>query len=303
MKPSHVATAVLVAAIWGVNFVVIDVGLDDFPPLLFSALRFLLAAVPAVFFVGPPRVPWRWVLTVGVVLGVAKFSLLFIGMNVGMPAGLSSLVLQSQVPFTIAFAALLLRERPRRVQLVGTAVAVAGMVLVGMRLGTTAPMLGFVLVVAAALCWGLANVATRKASPPDMFRFMVWVSAVPPVPLLLLSAMFEGPRTDLEALRGLDLSGIAATLYVAWAATLLGYALWGYLLRTYSAAAVSPYALLIPVFGLAAGSVFRDEPVTMVTVLAAVLVIAGIAIGALSPRRLRALGRRSAADRVLAETS
>lgn len=302
MKRSHAALAVLVAAIWGANFVVIDVGLDSFPPLLFSALRFSLAAIPAVFFVGPPRVAWRWVLIVGLVLGVAKFSLLFIGMKTGMPAGLASLVLQAQVVFTIAFATLFLRERPRRMQLIGMAVAIAGVVLVGVRLGTTAPMLAFLLIIAAAVCWGVANVATRKASPPDMFRFMVWVSTVPPIPLLLLSGLFEGVDRDVTALRTLPPSGIVATVYVAWCATLLGYAAWGFLLRVHGAAAISPYALLIPVFGLATAAVFQHEPITLVTILAAALVVAGIAIGMLRPVRLRGtrsrpLGSMEKADR------
>ena len=120
MKPRHVLLAVLVAAIWGFNFVVLKVGLDEFPPILFSALRFLAAAVPAIFFVGRPRVAWRWIIAVGLVLGVAKFSFLFIGLHAGMPAGLSSLVLQSQVIFTAVFAAIVLRERPRRCRSAGS---------------------------------------------------------------------------------------------------------------------------------------------------------------------------------------
>ncbi|MEU7841676.1 EamA family transporter [Micromonospora sp. NPDC049114] len=280
MKPTHVGLVVFVAAVWGVNFVVIDVGLQDFPPLLFSALRFILAAIPAVFFVGSPRVAWRWVLIVGIVLGVLKFSFLFIGMHVGMPAGLASLVLQSQAAFTIVLATLLLRERPRAVQLVGLGVAMAGIVLVGTRLGGTTPVAGFLLVLAAAACWGLANIATRKANPPDMFRFMVWVSVVPPLPLLILSAVFEGVQDDLAALRSMSVSGVVAAVYVAWVATLLGYAIWGYLIRIHGATSVAPYALLIPVFGLGAAAVFQGEPLTAVTILASVLVISGVAVGA-----------------------
>lgn len=294
MKPSHVAMAICVAAVWGVNFVVIDVGLQDFPPLLFSALRFILAAIPAVFFVGSPRVAWRWVLIVGIVLGVLKFSFLFVGMHVGMPAGLASLVLQSQAAFTVVFATLLLRERPRAVQLAGMGVAMTGIVLVGTRLGGTTPVAGFLLVLAAAVCWGLANIATRKANPPDMFRFMVWVSVVPPLPLLILSALFEGVEQDLAALRSLSVTGVVAAVYVAWAATLLGYAVWGYLIRVHGATPVAPYALLIPVFGLGAAAVFQGEPMTAVTILASVLIISGIALGAVRRRRRSPAGDTAA---------
>ena len=150
MSPRHVLLAVLVAAIWGFNFVVLKIGLGEFPPILFSALRFLAAAVPAIFFVGRPSVAWRWVVSVGLVLGVAKFSFLFIGLNAGMPAGLSSLVLQSQVIFTAVFAAVVLRERPKPVQITGIALAVGGIGLIAWDYGLSSPLMGFLLVIAAA---------------------------------------------------------------------------------------------------------------------------------------------------------
>ncbi|MGZ4279945.1 MAG: EamA family transporter, partial [Solirubrobacteraceae bacterium] len=123
MPGRHNALAVLIAAVWGVNFVVIHAGLQHFPPLLFSALRFTFVGFPAVFLVGRPRVRWYWVVAIGGSLGVFSFGLLFVGIDQGMPAGLSSLVLQSQVIFTVAFAALALGERPRRTQVVGGAIA------------------------------------------------------------------------------------------------------------------------------------------------------------------------------------
>ncbi|MFI6015446.1 EamA family transporter [Streptomyces sp. NPDC051243] len=277
----------LVAAIWGVNFVVIDIGLQEFPPLLFSAVRFLLAAVPAVFFVGRPQVPWRWVIAVGVALGIMKFSLLFIGMHIGMPPGLASLVLQGQAVFTMIFAGVLLKEKPRGVQMAGMLIAATGMVLVAVESGDAWPISGFLLVVGAAACWGLSNIAMRKASPPDMFRFMVWVSVVPPLPLALISLPVEGVHRDLNALRELGLSGIAAAVYVAWIATLFGYAAWGYLLRTYSAPTVAPFSLFVPVFGILTAWAYQGERVTPTTLFASVLVVAGILTGMLRLDRKR----------------
>ncbi|SED32434.1 O-acetylserine/cysteine efflux transporter [Streptomyces sp. 2224.1] len=280
MKPVHVALAVAVAAVWGANFVVIDVGLRDFPPLLFSAVRFLLAAFPAVFFVGRPQVAWRWVVAVGVTLGIMKFGMLFLGMHAGLPPGLASLVLQGQAVFTVLFAAVLLKERARRVQIAGTAIASVGIVLAGLD-STAGTLTGFLLVVGAAACWGLSNIAMRKAGSPDAFRFMVWVSVVPPVPLALLSVLFEGGDADLRALQQMNLSGLGAALYVAWGATLFGFATWGYLLRIYDAPTVAPFSLLVPVFGLASAWLFQGEHMTPVTFCAAALVVVGIAVGML----------------------
>ncbi|GGP58215.1 EamA family transporter [Streptomyces abikoensis] len=285
MRPQHLALAVAVAALWGVNFVVIHVGLDHFPPLLFCALRFLAAAVPAVFFAGPPPVKWRWIIGVGLALGVGKFGLLFVGMHAGMPTGLSSLVLQAQAVFTALFAALALAERPGRGRLLGMAVALAGIAVAAVDEGASGPLTGFALVVGAAAFWGVSNVLTRKASPPDALRFTVWISTVPVLPLLALSLVFEGPAADAEALRSLDWTGVGALLFVAWVSTLLGFGAWGYLLRAYDASVVAPFSLLVPVFGMSSAALLLGEHVSPLRWCAAVLLVGGVALTSLAGRR------------------
>jgi O-acetylserine/cysteine efflux transporter len=284
MKPRDLLLAMAVAAVWGVNFVVIDVGLRHYPPLLFSALRFGLAAFPAVLLVGRPRVPWKGVAAVALALGVTKFSLLFAGMAAGMPAGLSSLVLQSQAIFTMGFAALLLGERPGRRRLAGLAIAAAGIVIVATRVGSGLPAGAFALVIGAAVAWGMSNVATRSAAPPDMLRFMVWVSALATPPLIVLSLLVEGPARDLAALRATDLPGVGSLLYVALISTLAGFGAWGFLIRRYGASVVAPFSMLVPVFGIAAAAVLLGEAVHAADLLGAVLVIGGVSAGALTVR-------------------
>lgn len=279
MRPRDLALAVGVTALWGVNFVVISVGLDHFPPLMFNALRFGVAALPAVFFVGRPRVAWRWVFAVGGALGVAKFSLLFAGMAAGMPAGLSSLVLQAQAVFTVLFAVLLLKERPGRRRVVGLAVAAAGVVVVAWELGPQRPAGAFALVIAAAAAWGLSNVATRRAGATDMLRFMVWVSAVATLPLVGLSLLVDGPSADLAALRSVDLAAVGAVLFVAWISTLCGFAAWGNLITRYGASTVAPFSMLVPFFGIASAALLLDEPIQPTDLVGGVLVVGGVLFG------------------------
>ncbi|MER5499104.1 MULTISPECIES: EamA family transporter [unclassified Streptomyces] len=285
MRPLHIALAALVAAVWGVNFVVIEVGLGHFPPLLFSALRFLAAALPAVFFVGRPKVAWKWIVGVGLVLGVAKFGLLFIGMDRGMPAGLSSLVLQVQAVFTAIFAAVALGERPGRVRVLGMAVALAGIGVAAVDEGASGPVLAFVLVIAAAACWGVSNVLTRKAAPPDSLNFMVWVSTVPVLPLLGLSLVFEGWDRDAEALAALDWSGVGIIVYVAWITTVFGFGAWGYLLSRHPASSVAPFTLLVPVFGMSSAALLLGESVSPLRWCAAALLVGGVALTSLAGTR------------------
>ncbi|MEV5899840.1 EamA family transporter [Streptomyces sp. NPDC052127] len=283
MRPAHLALAVLVAAVWGVNFTVVEIGLGHFPPLLFSALRFLVAALPAVFFVGRPKVAWKWILAVGLVLGVAKFGLLFVGMDAGMPAGLSSLVLQIQSVFTAVIAFAVLGERPTRVRLLGMAVALAGIGVAAADEGASGSLGAFALVVAAAACWGASNVLTRKASPPDPLNFMVWVSTVPVLPLLALSLLTEGPSRDLAALRALDWQGAGTLGYVAWVTTVFGFGAWGWLLHRHPASTVAPFSLLVPVFGMTSAALFLGEPVSGLRWCAAALLVGGVALTSLVP--------------------
>ncbi|MFF5424783.1 MULTISPECIES: EamA family transporter [unclassified Streptomyces] len=285
MRPAHLALAALVTALWGVNFVIIDLGLDHFPPLLFSALRFLVAALPAVFFVGRPKVAWKWIVGVGLALGVAKFGLLFTGMSMGAPAGLSSLILQVQAVFTAVFAFLALGERPGRVKLTGMAVALAGIGVAAIDEGASSSLTGFLLVIAAAVAWGVSNVLTRKAAPPDALNFMVWVSTVPVLPLLALSLLIEGPERDLAALRDLDPVGVGVIVFIAWVATVFGFGAWGWLLRRYPASSVAPFSLLVPVFGMSSAALFLGEGISPLRWCAAALLVGGVALTSLTPKR------------------
>ncbi|WBB59207.1 EamA family transporter [Streptomyces sp. WMMC500] len=292
MRPLHIALAVLATFFWGLNFVVIEVGLGHFPPLLFTALRFLVAALPAVFLVGRPQVAFRWILAVGLVLGVAKFGLLFVGMERGMPAGLSSLVLQIQAVFTACIAAVVLGERPGRVRLAGMGVALCGVALAAVDEGGSGPLGAFVVVLAAAFCWGVSNVVMRKAAPPDGLRFIVWVSCVPVLPLLALSLVFEGPERDWAALRSLDWAGAGAVVYIAWVVTIFGFGVWGHLLRTYDASTVAPFSLLVPVAGMSSAALFLGEEITGLRWAAALLLVGGVAVTSLGGR---GAGRRRGA--------
>ncbi|TCC01878.1 EamA family transporter [Kribbella soli] len=288
MKPRDLLLALAVVVVWGINFVVIEVGLEGMPPLLLSALRFFFAAVPAIFLLGKPRVAWRYVVGVGLALGVAKFGLLFIAMDHGVPAGLSSLVLQSQVIFTVLFAIAVLRERPRPAQIIGIVIACVGILLIVLDRKLSAPLGALALVIVAAGFWGVSNTITRYAKPPDTLRFMVWVSAVAVVPLLILSLLTEGPKADADAIRAIDLSGIGAIAYLAFVATLFGFGVWGYLLRQYDASTVAPFSLLVPVVGMSAAWVLRGETVGLQQAIAAVLVIGGMACTVIRRRTPRA---------------
>ena len=191
----------LVAVLWGLNFVAIHASLEVFPPFLCAALRFGVLAVPTLVLVPRPDVPLRWLLGYGVGFGVAQFAFLYSGMAAGMPAGLASLVLQASGPFTLLLGGLLLDEHIRRRQLVGILVAGPGIAVVGLSRAATAALLPFLLVLLGALGWGSATWASRLAAPRQPLRLALWMSVVPPLPMAALSLAIEGPDRIGGALR------------------------------------------------------------------------------------------------------
>lgn len=275
---------VLVAALWGFNFVVIKLGLDNFPPLLFSALRFLFAAVPLVFFIPRPEVPWRIIIGIGLMLGVVKFSFLFIGMDIGVPPGLASLLLQSQAFFTVVLAFVIFGAKPRPLQLAGMAVAFGGIALIASSIDGHFTLTGLVLVLGAALAWASSNMLMKRAGNVPMLNLMVWVSLIPPIPLIIISLMFEGVDRDLAALAHVNLTGAGAVLFVAYGATIFGFAVWGAMISRYGVSTVAPFSLLVPVFGMTSAALVLGEAFGPLRILAAVLIVIGLVMNVFNPQ-------------------
>ena len=274
-------------AIWGTNFVVIEWGLREFPPLAFACLRFFFSAVPAIFLIRRPATPWRYLVAYGVLLGAGQFGLLFLAMNGHISPGLASLIIQMQVVFTIALSVVLFHERVPAPAIVGTTLAVAGLATVGAHFDATVTPLGLILILCAALCWGCANVvvkmAARRGARFSMLGFIVWSSVFAVPPLLLLSLGFEGPTAVEAAVRNATLGGWLAVAWQTVGNTLFCFAAWSWLLAKYDAATATPYALLIPVFGMGASALILGEPMPAWKLVAGAMVIGGIALITLAP--------------------
>ncbi len=286
--------AALVATIWGFNFVVIDWGMSDVPPLLFVALRFAVVVVPAVFLVPRPAAPWRSVVAVGVFMSLGQFAFLYLSMAAGMPPGLAALVLQAQVVFTVVIAAGVLREVPTTVQVVGVALGGAGLVVVGLGRGGHVPLVALLLCLAAALSWGIGNVVARAARVPGGLSLTVWSALVVPVPLLGLSLVVDGPDAVSSALAGLSWPAVVSTLYTAGLASLVGYGIFNTLLARWPSSAVVPWVLLAPVVAMASAWALLGQRPNTAELGGGALLLAGVMV-ALRPRR-RTIAEDDGAD-------
>ncbi|WP_116645108.1 EamA family transporter [Salinivibrio sp. HTSP] len=294
MNIKSVLLALLVVLIWGVNFSVIKVGLETLPPILFSGLRFFIVALPAVFFIPRPKVKLWQLFAVGLSLGVIKFSLLFIAMQDDASAGIASLLLQSQVIFTIALSALLLKEHITLPQRIGLAVAFIGFGLFFVTSTGSATLTGVAMIVAAGFFWAIANMAMKQMPGVNLMHFMVWVSLIPPLPLFALSYWFESHQ-PLALLQATPLSGWISIAYVGYLSTLVAFAIWGWLLNQHTSASVTPFALLIPIVGMAAASIGLGESLSLIEWIGAALIVTGLSLSVLGRRIGRWLGLKTRA--------
>ncbi len=259
--------ALAVVVIWGLNFVVMKLGLQSLSPWLLGALRFAAAALPFVWFVPAPSLPWCFIAGYGLAQGLGQFGFLFLGLQLGMTAGMASVVMQTQAFFTLILALPLLGERARTRQWLGLGVALAGLVLIAAAHGEgpgQMTLAGFVLTLSAAFMWAVSNLVARRASQLaryEPFPFVVWSSLFPIVPFALIALFIEGPSQVMGQLSGMGAQAWFAVLYLALGATLLAYSLWTRLLQRHAAARVTPFSLLVPVVGLwAAWAAFGEWP-------------------------------------------
>ncbi len=283
MPLTHLVLAIAVMAVWGTNFVVIAFALEHLPPLLLAALRFALVFLPMALIVKRPRVPLANLATYGVLIGAGQFGLLFLAMKGHITPGLASLLVQSQIFFTIGLSMRTSGERVRAHQWLALALASSGIVLIVLISSGGASPLGIALVLGAALCWALGNITARKAGGVAMLPYIVWSSIFAVPPLALLAFVFEGWPAIAHGLRTADLASWAAVVWQSVGNTMFGYTAWQWLLTKHPAAVVTPMALLVPVFGMSASALLLGEPMPLWKLLAAALVLAGLALNLMWP--------------------
>ena len=282
MPLSHLLLALSVVFIWGTNFVVIKWGLAEFPAFLFAALRFLLSALPWVFLFRRPAVPWVTLVCAGLLLGVGQFGLLYWAMRQDISPGLASLVVQSQVFFTILMSMVFHGERVRPAQVAALLIATAGYAVVAWHSATdllaAVTLVGLGLVLTGGFCWACTNMIMRGAGRVNMVAFTAWSSLFAIIPLALISLAIDGPARMADALAHASGWAWVAALWQALGNTVFAFGVWGWLLARHPAVTVTPMGLLVPVFGILASVALLDEPLPPWKIIAAALVLAGLSL-------------------------
>ena len=285
----HVLLALLTVTIWGTNFVAIKLALHDLPPLLLCTLRFLFVSLPLAFILPRPAIAWRQLFTYGLTMFALQFSFMFLGMKLGVSAGLASVMLQLQVFVTLGLSAFFLRERITPMQIAGTLIAVTGFAVVAAHSGGEVSLVGLACVLLAACSWGYGNFMSRGLGKVNPLALVVWGGLVVPLPMGLASLAFEGPAVLGQSLAHIGLPAMLALAFIVYVSTHVGYTLWSWLLARHAASAITPFALLVPVVGMLSSALFLGEALPGWKLEAAGLVMTGLAVNIFGPRLLPVL--------------
>jgi len=278
MSVRHMMFAALVASIWGIAFVLSKVGLESFTPSQLTFLRFSCAAL-GVLWLPRPSISWTLLILIGLTLFTGQFLLQFSGIAMGMPAGLTAVVARTQAPFTVLLAIFVLGDKPTIQQIAGMLVALIGLIVISSTLGQGVPIAAFLVMLASALSWSIGNVLVKKVGKVDMLHLMVWASLIPPLPALVLTMTFDGGYMSiLNSLNKASWASIGSVVYLGLIATILGYVAWGSLMARYSAAAVAPFALLVPCVGAITSYFVFGEVFEPLRLAGMALMIAGLII-------------------------
>jgi len=283
MKPADVCIALLVAIIWGLAFVASRIALDEFSPALMTTLRFAIAAVPCLFL-RKPDVSWPLLIAISFTLFLGQFLAQAYGIAHGVPVGLSSVIVQSQALFTIAFAVIVFNERPTPMQTVGIGIATVGLLMICGTVGYDFSVSAFAVLMISPVSFAVGNLLLRRAQGAPMFDLFAWLCLTAAVPLFVLALITDGPAPTWQALSQMSLTGLLCMLALGGISTSVAYWLWGRLLRDYPAAQVVPFALLVPFVGAGASAIVFQEKFGALRLAGMATVIGGIAIMLLSKR-------------------
>lgn len=298
MKRKDIILALLVVIVWGANFTVIKLGLDGVPSMLLVSLRYLITALPAVFFIKRPKLEWKYIILYGFTVGVGQFACLFYAMEIGMPASLASIIVQLQAFISPFFAWIFLKERLKTKQIVGFLIAAVGLFVIGIASGangmTKIPIGALILTIFAPIFWALSNIIVRFISEKavasgeklDMMGLVVWASLVPPLPLLAFALILDTPQTLISAITNLKVISVFAVLYLSFGATLFGYGMWSELIAKYSIGKIAPLSLLVPITGLLTARIVLSEQLSKMQWLGVIIILIGLIITNLDPKAI-----------------
>jgi O-acetylserine/cysteine efflux transporter len=293
MRLSDILIVLLVVATWGINFVAIKFATETMPPVFLAGLRMVLTGFPLVFFIKKPATSWKWIVAYGLSIFTFNFGFLFAGMKLGMSAGLTSLVFQTQIFFTVGLSALFFKERVKPVQIFCALLAFSGIIAIAIHRGGTMTPIGLTFVLLACLSWAIGNIVSKKIGKVNLLALVAWGGIIASVPLLLFSYFVEGASFFSIDWSALSAKQILAIAFLVYPTTMMAFSLWSALLNKYPAPTLVPFTLLVPIFGVFSGAVLLNESFDIYQACGALLVFVGVSVNVLASLPQRILKRNA----------
>lgn len=278
--------AIFVMFLWGANFSFIKLGLLELDSLVLAALRFLLCAVPLVFFVKYPKVDYKIVLSYSFLFGFGLWGISNYAIQTGVPAGIASLILQFSPLFTIILSFFIFKTNLNIKQLVGIGISILGLIFLIMYRSNNISILNIFYLLISAFSWSICNILVKKYQPENMFSFVIWTSLYSSL-ILFVMVIFKDYRLIIDIKNHINFNTIISLISQAYVTTLFGYWAWNMLINKYSPNVVSPMSLLVPVFSIAISYAVFNDNISFFTALSCLIILIGLFVFVLNKEHLR----------------
>jgi len=278
MKTFHLIIALAVITVWGLNFSVIKLGVNEMDPLLLTGLRFTFAALPAILFIPKPKVSWTVLASYGILFGVGVWGMMTLSIYAGLSAGMASLILEVSAYISVLFGVIFLREALSPAKIIGLLISIIGMTLIFNITDGSVTSLGIILAFIAAISLSIVGLIIKKTTITEMFAFVVWSCIFAPIPLFILSYFIHGMSGFEHLVNNVSLLGLFSVMFQAYPVTLLGYWLWNRLTVLYPMSTLAPLTLLIPIFGFIGSVLFHGEVFGITKAIAFLVITLGLVI-------------------------
>lgn len=291
MNIKDFSLAILITAIWGVNFSVIKIGLGSVDPFTLAGLRFLFCAFPLIFFIKKPDVSMKYIAAYGVTFGVGLWGMVSLGIHFGASAGMASLILQMSAFLTIIMGVLFLKDDIDLIKILGFIVAVIGIGFIATVTDGSVTMLGLALILLGALAMSVTTLIVKISGAKRVFSFLIWSSLFSPIPLFTLAYLTQGQNVFSDFIVNINGKAVFFILFQVYPTTLFGYWVWNSLIDKYQVSRVAPLSLLVPIFGLLGSFVIFNEQIGMVKIIAGLLIMTGLLISTFGHKLKREVAR------------
>lgn len=274
--------------IWGLNLIASKIGVGQFPPIFFSALRFGSLALFLIPMLRIHRGQMTNLFAAALLSGPAAFALLFAGIFLAEDAATVAVATQMSVPFATLMSVLFLGERIHWRRILGIVLAFAGIVIISFDPRVFAYWEGLALVVCSSFVSSLGLIFLKRLKGIQPLEVQSWIAMAGGTILLLLSLGLESGQ--MTAVRNATWEGWGALFFTTIMSSLIAHTAWFYLVGRYPVTSLSPLTLLSPLFGIFFGVTLLHDQMTSRMLLGGAVTLFGVLIVVLREKRIADTG-------------